>query len=58
MTVSIDKISKNSIVVYRERPVTKAERRKDPDAKIMAEWVTIAFSDATPVMTFNRDLCE
>lgn len=44
--------------VYRERPATRAERKKDKGAKIMAEWVYIQFSENTPKITINRDLCD
>ena len=50
--------SQNHISIYRERRATKAERKRDPEAKIMAEWVHIDFSDDAPAIVVNRDLCS
>jgi hypothetical protein len=52
------KISGSTIAVFRERPVSKAEKKSDPTAKVMAEVVNITFGDGEPVIVVNRNLCS
>jgi len=45
------------VSVYRERKATAQDRKKDKDAKIVAEWIHITFSDGKPSVSINRDFC-
>ena len=48
-----------SVSIFRERKVTKAERRRDRGAKVMAAVVNIEFHEIKePQVVVNRDLCE
>ena len=47
------------VVLFRERKPSKAERRKDRHARVMAEVVNIRFrTSQAPEINVNRDLCE
>ena len=52
------RILKNKVIVYRSRYPTKAEYKKNPEARTMEEVVAIRFSDIPPEITINRGLCE
>jgi hypothetical protein len=56
--MEIDAGSNKKISVYRERKATKEEKKSDPDAKTMTEWIHIEFSDKEPKIIINRDLCD
>jgi hypothetical protein len=45
------------VTITRLRRATAAERRKDPEAKVMAENITIRFGLGEPKVTVNRSLC-
>lgn len=46
------------VTIRRERPATKAERENDPEAEVMAEVLTVVYSNCEPPkITINRDLC-
>jgi hypothetical protein len=51
-------VNGNRVSVYRERPATAAERRSDPGAELMCEWVHITFRQGEPEVVINRDLSE
>jgi len=46
-----------SVSIYYERSATKAERRRDKEARTMAEWVHITFRLGSPKIVVNRNLC-
>ena len=58
MKTEINMGTGTKLSVYRQRPATTAERKKDPDARIMAEWVHITFGSGKPAIEVNRDLCD
>lgn len=48
----------NKISVYRERPVNRQEKKRDKNARVMTEWVHIAFGEQPPHIVVNRNLCS
>lgn len=50
-------IDGNKVSVYRERPVNRQEKKRDKNARVMAEWVHITFGEQPPYIIVNRDLC-
>jgi hypothetical protein len=58
MSVEIHVGNNKDLTVYRERPATRAERRRDPEAKVMAEWIHINFNAGRLKVAISRDLCD
>jgi hypothetical protein len=50
--------TERDLTISRERPVTKAERQRNPNAKVMTETISVHFSLQTPKITVNRNICE
>ena len=52
-------INKGKISVFHERPVTRNEKKKDPEATLMCEVINIRFSkNKKPKIAVNCDLCS
>ena len=47
----------NKVLVHFERPSTKAEKKKDPEAKVTSENVDIVFGgEQSPEVDISREL--
>jgi hypothetical protein len=57
VSVSVDADIKK-VSLYRERKLTKAERKTDPRGRVVAEWVHVTFGAGEPEVVVNRDICE
>lgn len=58
MALEIELGKEQEIVIYRERRPTLKEKKRDPEANVMAESVTITFGTGEPKIVVNRTLCH
>lgn len=57
VSVSVPDSTKR-VSLYRERKLTKAERKAEPKGRVVTEWVHVTFGTDEPKVVVNRDICE